>query len=329
MNPSGKLELPPPSTLPLSRSRSVTYCPSHSTGSRFGTIPIRSLDILLRRSKAANRGWSSSNDLIPHVVDAKTEPPVAIYSSYRDDNNVLGLNGLVSPAADIPARFAVWYPMTPYSPEYLAMKTAEAIGAEVAFIDLPHHALIKPKAEKAEAGGEEIHEKGKPENTQPPVNEDTLITTSGFYHQLAKAGGFKTWDEAWDALFENPTAGDHEAFRKELATFCCAVRATSDPATEAATGTVERERHFLKVIRETLAARKLEPEQAMVVCGGFHLFLDREDKTPPPSVPAGTVYATVVPYSFFRVSELSGYAAGNRAPQFYQTFWDLLHEGRL
>ena len=88
-------------------------------------------------------GPYEANDLIPHVVDAKTEPPVAIYSSYRDDNNVLGLNGLVSPAADIPARFAVWYPMTPYSPEYLAMKTAEAIGAEVAFIDLPHHALIK------------------------------------------------------------------------------------------------------------------------------------------------------------------------------------------
>jgi hypothetical protein len=35
-----------------------------------------------------------------------------------------------------------------------------------------------------------------------------------------------------------------------------------------------------------------------------------------------------VPYSFFRVSELSGYAAGNRAPQFYQTWWELEREGR-
>ena len=45
--------------------------------------------------------------------------------------------------------------------------------------------------------------------------------------------------------------------------------------------------------------------------------------TPPPDLPSGTVYTSVVPYSFFHVSELSGYAAGNRAPQFYQALWDL------
>ena len=106
------------------------------------------------------------------------------------------------------------------------------------------------------------------------------------------------------------------------------MRATSDAATEAARGTVERERHFLKVIRETLAARKLKPEEAAVVCGGFHLFLDRDDTAPPPAPPKGTVYTTVVPYSFFRVSEMAGYGAGNRAPQFYQTCFDLIADNR-
>ena len=62
-------------------------------------------------------GPSEANDLIRFVTDARTEPPVALYSSYRDDDNVLGLNGFVSPAPDIPARFAVWYPLTAYSPE--------------------------------------------------------------------------------------------------------------------------------------------------------------------------------------------------------------------
>src|SRR5947209_7688455 len=37
-----------------------------------------------------------AKDLVPYVVDAQTEPPVAIYSSYRDDDNVLGLNGVLS-----------------------------------------------------------------------------------------------------------------------------------------------------------------------------------------------------------------------------------------
>jgi hypothetical protein len=40
------------------------------------------------------------------------------------------------------------------------------------------------------------------------------------------------------------------------------------------------------------------------------------------------VYTTVVPYSYFRISELSGYGAGNRAPQFYQTCFDLVTSGR-
>src|SRR5918998_259789 len=92
---------------------------------------------------SASSAPSGANDLIRYVIDARTVPPVAIYSSYRDDDNVLGLNGVISPAPDIPARFAVWYPLTAYSPEYVAMKTAAALGAEAVFIDLPHHALIR------------------------------------------------------------------------------------------------------------------------------------------------------------------------------------------
>ncbi len=267
-------------------------------------------------------GPFEANDLIPHVVDAATAPPVAIYSSYRDDDNVLGLNGYASAAPDISARFAVWYPLTPYSPEYVAMKTAATIKADVVFIDLPHYARVERHAPT-------------PEGRQPPreapvvaPNEDRLITSSGFYKHLADAAGFKSWDEAWDTLFENPVADDYEAYRREMATFCCAARATADHAAEHAEDTVERERHFLKTIRETLAARKLKPEDAMVVCGGFHLFLDREDKAAPPECPAGTVYTTVVPYSYFRISEMSGYGAGNRAPQFYQTCYDLVAAGR-
>ncbi|HKB01801.1 MAG TPA: DUF5682 family protein [Gemmataceae bacterium] len=261
-------------------------------------------------------GPFEANDLVPYVVDTKTEPPVAIYSSYRDDDNTLGLNGIASPAADIPARFAVWYPLTAYSPEYVAMKAAAAIGADVVFIDLPHHALVRPKQDDQAPERSAISD------------DDRLITTSGFYQHLAAVAGFKSWDECWDTLFEDPTSDDPETYRREMAAFCSAARLTANPHTEATEGTFERERHFLAVIRDTLGAKKLKPEQAMVVCGGFHLFLDREDKQPPPECPAGTVYATVVPYSFFRVSEMAGYGAGNRAPQFYQTCFDLVTAGR-
>jgi hypothetical protein len=158
--------------------------------------------------------------------------------------------------------------------------------------------------------------------------DDRLLAESGFYQALAAAAGYRSWPEAWDSLFEVRDFADHEEFRRELAAFCAAARATTSPQRVQSDGTLPRERFMLRTIRDTLAARRLRASDAMVVCGGFHLFLDRDDPEPPPELPPGTVYTTVVPYSYFRVSELSGYAAGNRAPQFYQTLYELTRAGR-
>src|SRR4029077_4826552 len=89
-------------------------------------------------------GPSEANDLVEHVVHAKTKPPVAIYTSYRDDDNVLGLAGLASPSPDIPARFSSWYPSLDYSPQLVAIPAAKASGAELVFNDLPYHVTNKP-----------------------------------------------------------------------------------------------------------------------------------------------------------------------------------------
>jgi hypothetical protein len=281
--------------------------------------------------------WEA-NELIPYVVDAKTKPPVAIYSSYRDDDNVLGLAGIESPAADIPARFACWYPLLEYSPEYVALRAAARVGAKGLFMDLPHHALLKPAAKELQLGEQEPLP-GSVEATcaaDPPPSaprtereSERLIVESSFYQALAEVAGYRSWSEAWDSLFEfGRLADDHEAFRRELATFCAASRATSSPLLMQLDGTLERERFMLQTIRRGLEENGVRPEEAMVVSGGFHLFLDRSDQEPPPEIPPGTVYTTVMPYSFFQVSELSGYGAGNRAPQFYQLHWELTREGR-
>ena len=281
-------------------------------------------------------GPADAQELIPFVVDKNTRPPIAIFSSYSDDDNVLGLAGICSPSSEIPARFACWYPLVAYSPEYVAMQAAQAIGAKVVFIDLPHHALIKSRQQREEEAARILE--ARPENaapeeepseprTSPTSTDDNLIASSGFYQRLATVAGYKSWDEAWDSIFEI-SESDLEDFRRELATFCAAARATSDPERVRTDGTLERERHFSKTIRETLASQKVKSGEAMVICGGFHLFLDRDDSTPPPALPEGSVYTTVMPYSYFRISELSGYGAGNRAPQFYQTVWELTEAGR-
>jgi hypothetical protein len=272
-------------------------------------------------------GPPDCSGLVEHIVSSKTKPPVALYVSYQDDDDVLGLRGIASAAPDIPARFTSWYPLLPYSPEYVALCVAHEIGADVVFMDLPHYA--RPMAAPAEEPeGEEPDEHAALEEgvPDPAALVERTMEVSSFYQGLTEAAGYKSFDETWDSLFELPGPDrypDVEAFRRDLAYFCAAARATTDPARIATDGTLERERFMWKTIRTELDSRKLRPEQAMVVCGGFHLFLAREDEEPP-EVPRGTVYATVAPYSYFRTSELSGYGAGNRAPRYYQRLWDCL-----
>jgi hypothetical protein len=341
---------------------------------------LRSVIMKRRPKMIFIEGPYEANHLIPHVVDVKTKPPVAIYCSYRDDENVLGLAGIASPAEHIPARFSCWYPLLSYSPEYVAMAAAKEIGCAVKFIDLPHHAQIKPalRLKNPESNGDSgaaddlavvdgLKETAEPsdqkegtgskdakdstESIDPKDSKDSkdsndsssvagnkpgvelgerltrtdkLMLESGFYQALAAVAGFRNWNEAWDSLFEIRTFdGDPENFRRELAVFCAAARATSQSSEVAGDGTFERERFMLKTIRETLAQESLSAQDCLVVCGGFHLFMDAEDQKPPPEEPAGTIYTTVVPYSYFRLSELAGYGAGNRAPHFYQTAWEL------
>ena len=267
-------------------------------------------------------GPAEATHLVPHLLDRKTRPPVAIYSSYRDDANVLGLAGVTTPSPDVPARFRVWYPLLPYSPELVAILTAQEVGAECAFIDLPHHALLRPHR-AADTGPEP-----KPEPETNERGSDWLIEGSEFYQRLAQAAGFRTFDEAWDSLFEvNGRARSLADFRRDLACFCAAARATTDPARIATDHTLPRERFMIREIRRHIAERRLDPAQVLVVTGGFHLLLDPDDPEPPPEPPPGTVNTTLVPYSYYRVAERSGYAAGNRAPAFYQLQWDIGEDG--
>ena len=277
-------------------------------------------------------GPAEATELVEHIADSKTKPPIAIYSSYRDDDNVLGLAGVASSAPDVPAKWGVWYPMLPYSPEYVAIRVAKEIGAQVVFIDLPHYGLITPhvatdaadeaedveEEEEEEEDEEEADEEATP--AQVPTWED-LAVESNFYKTLAETAGYRSWAECWDALFEvGGRHADAEEFRRDLTYFCAAVRATTSDDRMQRDGTIAREDHMWRTIAATLAGQRLGPEQAAVVCGGFHVFMRRE-VVPARPLPAGTVYTTVAPYSYYRTSEHSGYGAGNRAPKYYELLY--------
>ncbi len=255
---------------------------------------------------------SEAQALVPHVIDAATKPPIAIYSSFRDDADVLGLRA--ERGGDEPTKLAIWYPLASYSPEYVAMRAAHAVGAEVVFIDLPHWARRPRTIEHDDA----------------PEGEDAaLLARSDFFAAIAKASGWRTFSEAWDTMFESrdPTR-DAARARDDLLAFCAGARATTKRDRLERDQTLDRERHMWRIIGRTLSGRGVAPGDAMVVCGGFHVYLDQQDPEPPPEIPEGTLHTTLVPYGFSRLASQTGYGAGNRAPRFYQTLWEGRRAGR-
>jgi hypothetical protein len=85
-------------------------------------------------------GPFEAQEMIDYLVDPKTRPPVAIYSSFRDD--------AAAPATERqgsgPPRYSAWYPLVSYSPELIAMQAAKDVGAKAVFMDLPHYAIERP-----------------------------------------------------------------------------------------------------------------------------------------------------------------------------------------
>ena len=253
---------------------------------------------------------SGMEALVPHLLDSQTRPPVALYCSFRDDLGELAAQrGLA--ASDPPLQSAAWFPLHSYSPEYVAMQVAAQVDAEVVFIDLPPHARA---AEPVDQSGD--------------ADPDSIsLEHSRFYLELARAAGYDSWDQAWDSLFEDHGGAPRwtlEDYRRKLASFCAAARVSAGERED----NLARERYMHARLEQALSERGCAPDQAMLVCGGWHLFMDRSDPDPPPTIPKGTTHHALVPYSETRIWQHSGYGAGNRAPQFYRRLYQAILAGQ-
>ena len=74
-------------------------------------------------------------------------------------------------------------------------------------------------------------------------------------------------------------------------------------------------------------------ENIFCVCGAYHVagletcapMTDEEEK----NLPLADCTATLMPYSYYRLSSRSGYGAGNRAPAYFELLWDALNGERI
>lgn len=246
---------------------------------------LRALLDVVKPTTVLVEGPCDANGLIDVMLDRETVPPIALLG-YRTDG---------TPAS------SVW-PFASYSPEYVALKWAKANGASASFIDISIGQSLAAERDV------DIEDPAAAPDDGPSI-----------YAQLAASRGFRSFEEMWEASFEAP-AYDASSFRSALLAYADVVRLVSDRTFHRA-----RDAFMVGKIEAALAAGA-DPARTVVVIGAAHaaaLVANDVDRSLEgmlaPTVP---IASTVIPYSFPRLAEQTGYGAGNRAPQYYQRAFD-------
>lgn len=214
-----------------------------------------------------------------------------------------------------PVRTVLW-PFAVYSPEIQAILWANEHGVECRFMDLPSSVFLALRPWPAPVREEDGEAEEAP-------------TTESVYQLLETVTG-EDHDTFWERNFEQ--LGDGEDFRTVNGTFGRQLRAAAGESRRDQAETVVREAYMKRVIAQAMASG-ISPEKIFCVCGSFHVagleenapMTDEEER----SLPRADSRATLMPYSYYRLSSRSGYGAGNRAPAYFELLWDALNGGGI
>jgi hypothetical protein len=266
---------------------------------------------LIRELKPAAvlvEGPDDANDQVQHVVHPETWPPLTVFSTYVDKKNVYGLNGVLSPNEESPARFRGWWPLTAYSPEYVALKAGHEVGAKLTFIDVPLTATIPH------------HHVPNQEANQ--VINDRHLAQSAYFEALRQTQRRRSFEEFWNANFE---VGGWELetreFMKRVLTFAwCARNVGSHDEALEADGTLLREGHMRDHVERAL--KEHPGQKIVVVTGAFHSVALPWTKKAKAKAKVDKDLETLITSHSFRA--LSNLYKLNRLPGYHQLVWEQL-----
>jgi len=250
-------------------------------------------------------GPADATEEIRHLIHRATKPPVAVLAF----------------TADLPVRTAMW-PLAVYSPEYQAMKWAASQHAECRFIDLP--SAVTLALHNARGSSQE-----KVTDEQRQGRDRRSI-----YEHIASLAGEQDYEMFWERSFEHNLNDD--AYRRSILALSAQLR----ELTEEEEWLQERQEFAYNAIRESYMRRQIrqtiaeghDPARIVVVCGAYHAsaladlsesMSDEELE----ALPKRATKLTLMPYSYFRLSSMSGYGAGNQAPRYYELMWESM-QGR-
>ncbi|MCI9679116.1 MAG: hypothetical protein HFF77_09080 [Oscillospiraceae bacterium] len=223
---------------------------------------------------------------------------------------------IMSYTAQPPVR-TILYPFAVYSPEIQAILWAHEHGVPCRFMDLPSPVFLALQAAEEEIALEEDQEDGREEEA-PMVSESV-------YRRLETLTG-EDHDTFWERTFEQIETP--EEYQAACNTFGNQLRAASEDDPRQTAETLVREAYMKRTIQDAIDGG-VPAEDIFCVCGAFHVagletcrpMTDEELQ----SLPRLESTATLMPYSYFRLSSRSGYGAGNKAPAYFELLWDAMN----
>lgn len=201
-----------------------------------------------------------------------------------------------------------WYPFLDYSPEWVAVQTAQDTGVQVRFIDLPHwhyRALADTRRRKHKA--------------ESKADRYAQVSES-----LCRRFHCDGDDALWDHLFESSPM---EELLGRLEFYFSQLRGDEPGSAE------DQVREDFMARHIAACAQENQDGLIFVICGGWHKpalealwqrhFADGNTELPVSPIPEeGQAGSYLVPYEFRQVDALAGYGAGMQSPLFYQWCWE-------
>lgn len=292
-------------------------------------------------------GPENAGELIPVMVDPDTQAPFAIYYSYHDKTGQL---------SEEKEHYKCYYPFLNYSPELVALRTADELKIPAAFIDLSYAAILA-----ASASGRGLRKKEEKNN----YNDDYLLSRSAYVQKLCEKANLRSFDEFWEKYFEiGGLSQKSEDWFSNLSLYCTQARDSTPEEILREDGSLARETHMAEVIlqiisgnaapeilfsqggaagspsiAEQLSAAKNAgiPLRVLVVTGGFHTpslsallqdeaFVSSVRKKGKQKTKKTDQDVYLMPYSMEAADALNGYASGMPYPAFYEQIWEKLFD---
>ena len=249
-------------------------------------------------------GPSDFTELIGELGGKDIKPPIAVMAYTQS----------------LPIR-TILYPFACYSPEYQAILWARDHGCLCRFCDLPSDVFLGMEEKREERERQE-------ETESQEETEDEAET--GIYEQLDKASEDQDQETFWERTIEH--GADFYAYQRGAGEFGRSLRALTFTGNEKPkrqlfkdAQNLVREAYMKRVIKEAVE-EGIPMEKIAVVTGAFHVegildmgtILSDKEKA---ALPRLETKKTLMPYSYYRLSERSGYGAGNHAPAYYEMLW--------